>query len=452
MNDSLDTIRSGEPDVIVIGAGIAGLSAALTATRAGYRTLVLDAHTAGGRARTMHLDGFAHNIGPHALYRSGHLHDLLARHAITMPGRKPDATHVRLLRDGVLTPVTMKPTDLLRTSLLGKRDRLRLMALLASVQRGKPASLVGTTVDDWLGDQPLRVRQFIDMLIRVATYTNAPSTFDAGAALQQLQMAIGTGVDYLDNGWEAMVAAMIAVIRSRGGEIVTGVQARAVLADGPSVDVEVGDRVLHASSVVLASGGPTVVERLTGARPAGRENLSPPIVSATMDLALRRPYEGIVFGLDRPLYLSPHAPVARLAPDGHGLVSVMHYLANDVSDAAAAAGVDEAGAGPGWPTHPKASLRDADRLEMRALARLSGIDDDDVLHEKYSHRLVVAHGSPTAAGGGLRGRPTTDALGIAGVHIAGDWVGPVGLLADAAAASGEAAAIAAVARIREHAA
>ena len=59
MNDSLDTIRSGEPDVIVIGAGIAGLSAALTATRAGHRTLVLDAHTAGGRARTMHLDGFA---------------------------------------------------------------------------------------------------------------------------------------------------------------------------------------------------------------------------------------------------------------------------------------------------------------------------------------------------------------------------------------------------------
>ena len=60
---------------------------------------------------------------------------------------------------------------------------------------------------------------------------------------------------------------------------------------------------------------------------------------------------------------------------------------------------------------------------------------------------MVAHGSPTAAGGGLRGRPTTDALGIAGVHIAGDWVGPIGLLADAAAASGEAAAIAAAARV-----
>jgi phytoene dehydrogenase-like protein len=283
------------------------------------------------------------------------------------------------------------------------------------------------------------------MLIRVATYTNAPSTFDAGAALQQLQMAIGTGVDYLDNGWEAMVAAMIAAIRGRGGEIVTGVEAQSVVADGLSVEVHVGDRVLRASSVVVASGGPGVVERLTGARPAGRENLSPPIVSATMDLALRRPYEGIVFGLDRPLYLSPHAPVARLAPEGRGLVSVMHYVANDVGDPAAVAGVDAAGTGAGWQ-------RDADRLEMRALARLSGIDDDDVLHEKYSHRLVVAHGSPTAAGGGLPGRPTTDALGIPGVHIAGDWVGPIGLLADAAAASGEAAAIAAVARVREHAA
>jgi hypothetical protein len=92
-------------------------------------------------------------------------------------------------------------------------------------------------------------------------------------------------------------------------------------------------------------------------------------------------------------------------------------------------------------------------LELRALARQAGVTDDDVIHETYSHRLVVTHGSPTAAGGGLPGRPGTNALGVDRVHIAGDWVGPIGLLADASAASGEAAALAAVAdaRSREHA-
>jgi hypothetical protein len=66
------------------------------------------------------------------------------------------------------------------------------------------------------------------------------------------------------------------------------------------------------------------------------------------------------------------------------------------------------------------------------------------VHERSLHRLVVAHGAPTAAGGGLSGRPVIDALGIPGVFVAGDWVGPEGLLADAAAASGTAAARAAL--------
>jgi hypothetical protein len=84
------------------------------------------------------------------------------------------------------------------------------------------------------------------------------------------------------------------------------------------------------------------------------------------------------------------------------------------------------------------------RTELRALAALSGIDEADVVHERYLHRCVVAHGAPAASGGGLAGRPPIDALGLPGLFVAGDWVGPTGMLADASAASGEAAAIAAV--------
>ena len=437
MYDTFDTIRPGEPDIIVVGAGIAGLSAALTAIEAGRRTLVVDAHGVGGRARTTEHNGFSHNIGAHALYRGGHLRGLLNRHGITVTGAQPDTKPVRLLRDGVLTELTMRPTDIMRTSLLGKRDRVRLLALLASVQRGKPASLIGRSVDEWLGDQPLAVRQFVDMLIRVSTYTNAPATLDAGAALHQLQLALGSGVDYLDHGWGSMVGAMVDRVRDRGGEVVTGAEAASVAADGSSVEVHVEDRVLHASAVIIAAGGPSLVERLTGIRPAGADRLTAPVQAATMDLAVRRPHRGVVFGLDRPLYLSPHAPIARLAPDGCGLVSLLQYVPNS------AAPTDVA---------PLTPDRDADRLELRTLARMAGIDDADVIHERYSHRLIVTYGSPTAAGGGTRGRPDTNALGVPGIHIAGDWVGPVGLLSDASAASGEAAALAAVAaRSREHA-
>jgi hypothetical protein len=57
--------------------------------------------------------------------------------------------------------------------------------------------------------------------------------------------------------------------------------------------------------------------------------------------------------------------------------------------------------------------------------------------------MVVAGGLPTPAGGGLAGRPGIEVAAHRGVFVAGDWVGPAGLLADGAFASGEAAGAAA---------
>ena len=66
---------------MVIGAGLAGLTAAATAARARRPVVVVEADTAGGRARTDELSGYRFNQGPHALGRGGEawriLHDLV---------------------------------------------------------------------------------------------------------------------------------------------------------------------------------------------------------------------------------------------------------------------------------------------------------------------------------------------------------------------------------------
>jgi hypothetical protein len=122
------------------------------------------------------------------------------------------------------------------------------------------------------------------------------------------------------------------------------------------------------------------------------------------------------FGVDRPHYLVAHAPGARVAPDGTALVHAARYLHHDEDTSA-----------------------DELRADLWALATRAGIAHDDVVLDRYLHRMVVVSASVTPAGGGLAGRPGPADTGLDGVLIAGDWVGPTGWLADASLVSGEAA-------------
>ncbi len=65
--------------------------------------------------------------------------------------------------------------------------------------------------------------------------------------------------------------------------------------------------------------------------------------------------------------------------------------------------------------------------------------DGDVVTERFLASMTVMGAMPTAGTGGMAGRPTVADTGTPGIHLAGDWVGPDGLLADAALASGYAA-------------
>ena len=422
MNETSDVISH---DIAVVGAGIAGLVAAVTAAEAGSRVVLIDAHEPGGRARTTIREGFEYNIGPHALYLAGHLQPFLAARSMDPAGGLPPTGNVNLIRDGRLWPLSFGAMGISRTKLLSPRGRARVLGLLARVPRMKTERFVGTTWQSWLGNEADDVAGILRMLVRTGTYGNAEARFDAGAALDQLKLAL-RGVRYVDHGWQTIVDSLLSRFASRGGMVRTGCTVMAIGGDG-DVAIETSQGPLTARAAVIAGLSPDAVERITGTTIAGRNGQGSALHAASLDLALSRPHEGIVFGIDEPLYLSPHAPVAALAPDGCGLVSLLRYTPDDEL--------------------PEDADVQSVRGRLRALARMAGITDTDVLHERYQHRLVVANSFPAAGAGGLRGRPRVDALGLPGVFVAGDWVGPDFQLVDAASASGESAARHALAHV-----
>lgn len=407
------------PDVVVIGAGIAGLVAANTALDHGASVHVLDPHPPGGRARTTDRDGRLLNLGPHAVYRGGVLQRLLDQWRLDLPGGDPADLTGYGLRAGRLEPLPVGARSLLRTGLLRGRSRLRVARLVGSLPRRDPVPWTGRSVAEWTGDEPDDVRALLHALIRTATYCDAPERLDAGAAVAQLQLALA-GVRYVDGGWGRVVEALVARLAGRGVTVGTG-EVRSVSSDRGHVSVVTGDGEMTARTAIVAAGGPRTEHRLLG---GGVPDTAPAVEATVLDLLLDRAApRTAVFGIDVPLYASAHSAVARLAPDGAGLVSTMHYLA------------------PGEPPGPPAE----ERAHLRELAGRAGVDPSSVTGERFLHRVTVAHSFPDVAHGGLLGRPGV-ATGTPGVFRAGDWVGADGMLADASAASGAAAAQAAAHR------
>jgi phytoene dehydrogenase-like protein len=59
---------------------------------------------------------------------------------------------------------------------------------------------------------------------------------------------------------------------------------------------------------------------------------------------------------------------------------------------------------------------------------------------RFVPQMVVSNAIASAAAGGLAGRPGPSVPGLPGVYVAGDWVGPRGMLADASLSSAKQAA------------
>lgn len=413
--------KAVDVDVAVVGAGLAGLTAAAVAAREGASVALLDVRSAGGRARSDERDGFVLNQGPHALYAAGPGMGVLRRLGIEPLGSPPHSA-VAGYREatGALAVLPTSAASLLRTPLVKGGDKLRLGRLLAGLPRIDAASLAALSAAGWIEGLGLGPdgSAVVSSLTRVASYAGDLHRIAADAAVRQLQLVLEGSVLYLDGGWRTLVDGLVGVCSTAGVRLVRGERVVAVRAgEQGSWRVTTPASTLRTPAVVVAAGGPDAARAILPGLPEW--TLGVPATAACLDLGLRRcPTTKVAFGLDEPLYLSTHSPGARLAPPGGAVVHVMRYGARTSAE---------------------------DREALWALARRCGISRQDVVVERFLHEMTVCPALPRP-GTGLAGRPGVEGSGLPGVLLAGDWVGPGGLLADAALSSGAAAGAAAAQR------
>ena len=412
LQDSVQSDAVQDADVVVVGGGLAGLTAANYVASAGLRVEVLEARRhLGGRASTECLGGFLLNQGPHALYRGGQAYQIMTDLGLTPSGqRPPSAGLIRMGGTPHLAPSGI--ISLLRTKAFGLRTKIELAGVLARLPRLEPQEFANRTAQEWISEavSSETAMSFLRSLTRLTTYCGQLNTLSADVAVAQLQLGLGQGVLYLDDGWATLVRALETRLRATGrGSITTGAKVT-TLPEAPCV-------ILAPNNA--ASAGALLEHDI----PVG-----PPAVVACLDLGVNEaPTAGFVLELDQALYLSNHSLGAKLAPEGHYLVSVAAYL-NNVEEVQRA---------------ERETRYDATLFEF---AQDCGIGASSIIEQRYLHRMVATSAIPTPSLGGMAGRPGTDVLQIGPdrsepkVLVAGDWVGPLGNLADAAVASGKEAA------------
>lgn len=415
-------------DVAVIGGGLAGLTAAIFAGRAGRSVILFErAPQPGGRASTHNRDGFHLNQGPHALYRNGAGTEVLRELGITYSGAPAGGDGSWALWNGEKHLLPRTPEAMDATRLLSEASKLEAQKLFAGLQQFLTPEWNGRTLRGWLDTQIQHddLRALLEALFRLSTYCDDLELQSAGAALTQFVMGQG-GVDYLDGGWQSLVDSLRdEAARAAGVRIETHSAVDAIECDGATATIRLANGGTHLVRSVVATVSPSMLARLVNG--GGVEALhrwareAVPVYASCLDVALRRlpcSENQFVLGLDRPLYFSVHTRSARLAPEGGAVIHLAKYLRADSENNAA-----------------------DDERELEALLDLLQPEWREVLVTKrYLPRMLVSNAIATAAQGGIVGRPGPAVPDVPNLFVAGDWVGPHGMLADTSLASARDAA------------
>lgn len=229
-------------DVVIVGAGFTGLTAAYVLSKRGYRVRVIEADSnAGGLAGTFQftdgvkLEKFYHHWFNNDVYVPELVKELgMEGDVITLPTRTGMYFNGRMWK-------LSTPMDLLRFTALSFIDRIRLGLLVLQVRR----------IKDWRTIEHLSIREWLESLCGKSVYrvvwepliTSKFSIYaEAVNAVWMWKKLVlrgstrndkgGEELAYFKGGFGRLAEAMVTAIESAGGEVSFGVNVMGVRSEG----------------------------------------------------------------------------------------------------------------------------------------------------------------------------------------------------------------------------
>lgn len=256
--------RAGRPDVVVIGAGAGGLSAAARLVVRGLRPLVLEAaDRLGGRFSTIEVDGFKVPTGAVAIETSGPFFETFRLLDLEQDLRVPDPPVVIHVRGRDLEPGKAMWNHMM------KRVTKAAGAVVEGMRRGPEDIEDEISLEQW-ARRYTRSKTVLSLFQSLAAsiFTVNADELPAGAFFRLMRETGGyKNFGFAPRGNAEFADAIADAVVARGGELKTGWRATAietagdrvvaVLAEGPD-----GRHERFESGAVISNTGPRATAAL----------------------------------------------------------------------------------------------------------------------------------------------------------------------------------------------
>ena len=156
--------------LLIVGAGLAGMGAALESCRLGHDVAIVDASPIlGGRGTSIEHEGWILEPGPHFLRGTGEVQNWLKKSSkVSIAKRRIDVRRMNVIRNGTMRRLPLTP-EALNQYHLGASEKRRMRSLarhLSSELKKDP----GRLLEDWLEKKSKAFTDTIECLSIIGTW------------------------------------------------------------------------------------------------------------------------------------------------------------------------------------------------------------------------------------------------------------------------------------------
>ncbi|MBO8163663.1 MAG: NAD(P)/FAD-dependent oxidoreductase [Brevibacillus sp.] len=258
-------------DVVIVGGGLAGLSAGAYLSHKGKKVAILERGSLGGRAVTLTIKGFHFNFGAHAIYGrdTSILRTFEKELGLSIDWQDFHPNKAKYDLGSTLTDVPANIQGLFRTRVLKGIDKLaftfEILKTMLHMETGHPH----LSIEKWMERKHVGedVKEMMLTLASSNFFTKEPGKIPSDVFFSYYRRLFATNrpVAYIGGGWQSLIDEFVRVIEQNGGTIMTKTKVDAARWEGDRVAaVRSGEQEIYGDEFVFCIPPKELVKVLEG--------------------------------------------------------------------------------------------------------------------------------------------------------------------------------------------